>query len=380
MAAIDSADRVHRVRDILDSVWPTARRPLAPFVVTGLDILDGLHDCLAAAIPNSSHGDGLDEWPLELPHSETGVIPVDLDPQKMSRCEAYKMNRQGRHGPLDLATFQDHWLDFPMIVLTGAFLNTVDPVIWPTGVALSKAYTGGALMLHSMAAGGMVAFSYSIAKRLPDKQPRTPMRLAAAAMACGALREVIALNLDTFGFVGDLALKLVDLTPAAGAAVVAVHYLSDAVSMPLVVAFLGTFSKASETGEIAQIAIHGVMPAAMFNLFAAGAVIAVTPVYKGGLIAGSLGCMMYTFWGMAVIEEKVWSIDRVQFEQVRMSSDLLRMTMCLIGLVQVGGVTHCLPPEWQHNLLTILELLLAGVCHLSLKDPADNRIRTRVRN
>ena len=24
---------------------------------------------------------------------------------------------------------------------------------------------------------------------------------------------------------------------------------------------------------------------------------------------------MYTFWGMAVIEEKVWSIDRVQFEQ-----------------------------------------------------------------
>ena len=124
MAAIDSADRVHRVRDILDSVWPTARRPLAPFVVTGLDILDGLHDCLAAAIPNSSHGDGLDEWPLELPHSETGVIPVDLDPQKMSRCEAYKMNRQGRHGPLDLATFQDHWLDFPMIVLTGAFLNT----------------------------------------------------------------------------------------------------------------------------------------------------------------------------------------------------------------------------------------------------------------
>ncbi|OLQ04334.1 hypothetical protein AK812_SmicGene12613 [Symbiodinium microadriaticum] len=408
-----------RVQAVLSAVWPTARRPLAPVVVLGIDILDALgmtsseeaspplvfepepgvvqelREAVMIRTPSVEYEDIGRFWEVGIRH--------DLSPRRQELGRRWRRER-GLPGLrcdpfsswshfIDTVGVSCHLRDLPcwrysaykvdfeeqpaacnlfLLVAVDIMNEAFGPPGVPSPVCLAQVAVTGSVIFHSIAAAALAAFSIGMASRLPEKQSRKPMQLASAALALGTLREMVLVNLDRFSFVGDLAVQLFNFAPDPGAAVVATHYLSDAISMPIIVAFLGTFSGEP---QIVRTALHCVMPVAMFNLLAAGSALVVTPGREVALLVGSLGSMVYFFWGLSHIEEKVPAADQDTFKEVRMSSDLLRMTMCLIGLVQVGGATHCLPPEWQHHMLTVLECLFVGVCHLPLRDRDGGRVR-----
>ncbi|CAE7339850.1 unnamed protein product [Symbiodinium sp. CCMP2592] len=417
-----------RVQAILSSLWPAARRPLAPFLVLGVDILDALDlaSCEEASPP--AIWEPAPSAAQELDGSRVGI--ADVIPEKTGhflitpspgqepvegvfRLQGWQGQPEGvwregrwlpgmpapvalrfdpfrswedlgrtlglRYGFPDLS---DHHYTVPFLLLSNCACSALDQALGatgaPPGFVLAQVAVTGSVIFHSIAAAVLAAFSIGIVSRFPEKQSRKPMQLASAALALGAVRETVMVNLDKFSFLGDAALRLFSLVPNPGTTAVALHYLSDAMSLPLIVAFLGTFSSES---QMVRTGLCCVMPATMFNLLAAGSVLAVTPGHQVGLLVGSLGSMVYLFWGLSHIEETVPAADAETFKEVRMSSDLLRMTMCFIGMVQVGGVTHCLPPQWQHHLLTVLECLLVGVCHLPLRDRGEGQgIRVRLQS
>jgi len=362
---------------------------LAPFLVLGVDILDALdlasgEEASPPAIYEPEPGvaqelDGsreiadADHFLITLSPGQEPVegvpgmpAPEALHFDPFRSWEDFGRTLGLRYGFPDLS---GHHYTVPFLLLSNCACSALDQALGatgaPPGFVLAQVAVTGSVIFHSIAAAALAAFSIGIVNRFPEKQSRKPMQLASAALALGAVRETVMVNLDKFSFVGDAALRLFSLVPDPGTFAVALHYLSDAMSLPLIVAFLGTFSSES---QMVRTGLCCVMPAAMFNLLAAGSVLAVTPGHQVGLLVGSLGSMFYLFWGLSYIEEKVPAADEETFKEVRMSSDLLRMTMCFIGMVQVGGVMHCLPPEWQHHLLTVLECLLVGVCHLPLRD------------
>ncbi|CAE7777694.1 unnamed protein product, partial [Symbiodinium necroappetens] len=302
-----------RVQAVLSAVWPTARRPLAPVVVLGIDILDALgmtsseeaspplvfepepgvvqelREAVMIRTPPVEYEDIGRFWEVGIRHDssprrqelgrrwsrERGLPGLRCDPFSSWghfidtvgvschlrdlpcwRYSAYKVDFEKQPAACNLF----------LLVAVDIMNEAFGPPGVPSPVCLAQVAraSGEATcvkeavgIFHSIAAAALAAFSIGQldAVDFRGRNGQSPAREAVAQahaasfclleeqqMRLGTLREMVLVNLNRFSFVGDLAVQLFNFAPDPGAAVVATHYLSDAISMPIIVAFLGTFS------------------------------------------------------------------------------------------------------------------------------------------